>query len=155
MTGPITTEHPNEMCSTDMKAIVTSEEGHTAVMVAVDHCSFECVGLYAAKSGNRFIAFEPVRRGVTERLGGFGPDVAEGLVRRHDHTTAYLSDPFQGELRFLGIRSSPAFVRGSEGNGCVEGSSGSLRRTCSGFVPSGPSRSCAIEAAAQRVAEAA
>ena len=32
----------------------------------------------------------------------------------------YLSDAFQGELRFLGIESSPAFVRAPEGNGCAE-----------------------------------
>ena len=29
-------------------------------------------------------------------------------------------DAFQGELRFLGIDSSPAFVRAPEGSGCAE-----------------------------------
>ena len=31
-----------------------------------------------------------------------------------------MSDAFQEEIRFLGIVSSPAFVRQPEGNGCVE-----------------------------------
>jgi putative transposase len=31
-----------------------------------------------------------------------------------------MSDVFQGELTFLGIESSPAFVRAPEGNGCAE-----------------------------------
>ena len=31
-----------------------------------------------------------------------------------------MSDAFQGELRFLGIEGSPAFVRAPEGNGCAE-----------------------------------
>ena len=31
-----------------------------------------------------------------------------------------MSDPFQKELAFLGIDSSPAFVRSPEGNGCAE-----------------------------------
>ncbi len=31
-----------------------------------------------------------------------------------------MSDAFQSELRFLGINSSPAFVRAPEGNGCAE-----------------------------------
>ena len=31
-----------------------------------------------------------------------------------------MSDTFQTELRFLGIASSPAFVREPEGNGCAE-----------------------------------
>ncbi len=31
-----------------------------------------------------------------------------------------MSDTLQDELRFLGITSSPAFVRAPEGNGCAE-----------------------------------
>jgi transposase InsO family protein len=31
-----------------------------------------------------------------------------------------MADDFQKELRFLGITSSPAFVRAPEGNGCAE-----------------------------------
>ena len=31
-----------------------------------------------------------------------------------------MSDHFQQELRFLGMESSPAFVRQPEGNGCIE-----------------------------------
>ena len=31
-----------------------------------------------------------------------------------------MSEPCQAELRFLGITSSPAFVREPEGNGCAE-----------------------------------
>jgi len=38
----------------------------------------------------------------------------------HDHGSQYLSDAFQAEPTFLGIESSPAFVRAPEGNGCAE-----------------------------------
>jgi len=31
-----------------------------------------------------------------------------------------MSDDFQAEIKFLGIESSPAFVRQPEGNGCIE-----------------------------------
>ena len=31
-----------------------------------------------------------------------------------------MSDDFQTEVKFLGIESSPAFVRQPEGNGCIE-----------------------------------
>src|SRR5690349_14507817 len=34
--------------------------------------------------------------------------------------SVYMSDDFQAEIRFLGIESSPAFVRQPEGNGCIE-----------------------------------
>jgi putative transposase len=41
-------------------------------------------------------------------------------VLRHDHGSQYVSDAFQREIAFLGIASSPAFVRAPEGNGCAE-----------------------------------
>src|SRR3954463_12932516 len=58
----------------------------------------------------------PVRR----CLGGFAQGIARGLSARHDHGSQYMSDAFQQELAFLGIASSPAFVRAPEGNGCAE-----------------------------------
>ncbi len=39
---------------------------------------------------------------------------------RHDHGSQYMSNDFQREIRFLGMESSPAFVREPEGNGCAE-----------------------------------
>jgi putative transposase len=51
---------------------------------------------------------------------GFARDVARGLAVRHDHASRYMSDHFQKELTFLGIESSPAFVRAPEGNGRTE-----------------------------------
>ena len=53
-------------------------------------------------------------------LGGFQAGAAEGLRLRHDHGSQFMSDDFQNELAFLGIESSPAFVREPEGNGCIE-----------------------------------
>src|SRR3982750_981792 len=46
--------------------------------------------------------------------------IGRGLSIRHDHGSQYMSDAFQQELAFLGIASSPAFVRAPEGNGCAE-----------------------------------
>jgi transposase InsO family protein len=90
------------------------------VFVAVDHCSAECVGLHAARRATRFEALEPIRQGVRRHFGGFARGVAAGLAVRHDHGSQYMSDDFQKELRFLGVESSPAFVRAPEGNGCAE-----------------------------------
>ena len=118
--GSIRTEVPNEMWGTDTTTTVTTKEGQAAVMIAVDHCSFECVGIHAAKSGNRFETLEPIRQGVRERFGRFEEATAQGLSLRHDHGSAYVSDHFQNEIEYLGITSSPAFVREPEGNGCAE-----------------------------------
>ena len=90
------------------------------VFVAVDHCNSECVGIHADKSANRFQALEPVRQGVRRHFGAIGKDVAAGLKLRHDHGSNYMSDDFQSEIAFLGIETSPSFVRQPEGNGVAE-----------------------------------
>jgi putative transposase len=118
--GTIVTERVNEMWGTDLTTTVTLREGTATVFIAVDHCSAECVGIHAAKQGNRFEALEPIHQGVREHFGAIGDGVAAGLSLRHDHGSQYLSDHFQEEIRFLGLESSPAFVREPEGNGCSE-----------------------------------
>ncbi len=118
--GTITTETPEEMWGTDMTTTVTTGEGLAHVFVAVGHCTCECVGLHAAKGGNRFEAPEPLRQGVRQHFGHFEAGVASGLTIGHDHGSNYLSDDFQRELRFLGMVSSPSLVRGPEGNGSAE-----------------------------------
>jgi hypothetical protein len=78
--------------------------------------------------------------------------LARGLKLRHDHGSQYarnplrswsrsvrgMSDHFQKEITFLGIESSPAFLRAPDGNGCPSGSSARSRRTCSGSGRSNP-----------------
>lgn len=118
--GTIVTTSPNVMWGTDATGTVTLADGQVTVFGAIDHCTAECVGLHAAKYGTRFEALEPVRQGVRDHFGGMAAAAATGLTMRHDHGSQYMSDDFQAELRFLGIVSSPAFVRQPEGNGCIE-----------------------------------
>ena len=118
--GTITTERPDEMWGTDATACLTTREGNATVFIAVDHCTQECVGIHAARPGTRFEALEPLRQGLREHFAGYAAGIASGLSLRHDHGSQYLSDHFQGELSFLGIRSSPSFVAAPEGNGCAE-----------------------------------
>ena len=119
--GTIVTTSPNVMWGTDATVTVTLADGQVTIFGAIDHhCTAECVGLHAAKYGTRFEALEPVRQGIQDHFGGMAAAAATGLTVRHDHGRQYLSDDFQAELRFLGIVSSPAFVRQPEGNGCIE-----------------------------------
>lgn len=118
--GTITTKRINEMWGCDQTSCFTTEEGQVAIFFAVDHCSMECVGIHAAKRGTRFEALEPIRQGVRDCFGAFGKDVSKGLSLRHDHGSQFVSDLFQQELSFLGIKSSPAFVHEPQGNGCAE-----------------------------------
>jgi transposase InsO family protein len=118
--GTITVEEPDAICGTGITTTVTTDEGLAHVFVAVDHCTCECVGLHTAKGANRFEAPEPIRQGVRGHFSRFEAKADDGLSIRHDHGSNYLSDDFQRELSFLGVVSSPSFVREPEGNGCAE-----------------------------------
>jgi transposase InsO family protein len=118
--GHIVTARPNQMWGTDATATVTLAEGQVTIFAAIDHCTAECVGIHAVKRASRFEALEPLRQGVKEHFGEFGKGIAAGLQLRHDHGSQFMSDVFQKEIRFLGMESSPAFVRQPEGNGCIE-----------------------------------
>jgi transposase InsO family protein len=118
--GTIVTDRPNVMWGTDATATVTLVDGPATIFAAIDHCTAECVGIHAARHGDRFEALEPLRQGVRDHFGGLAAAAAHGLALRHDHGSVYLSGDFQTEIAFLGMTSSPAFVRQPEGNGCIE-----------------------------------
>lgn len=118
--GTIITEQPNQVWGTDATASVTVNDGQVTVFAAIDHCTAECLGIHVVKRATRFEALEPIRQAVKEVFGGFRANVAQSLKLRHDHGSQYMSDDFQKEIRFLGLESSPAFVRQPEGNGCIE-----------------------------------
>lgn len=117
--GTIIPDAVNLMWGTDFTTTWTGE-GPAAVFIALDHHSADCVGIHAARHATRFEALEPVRQGVRQHFGAFAKDIATGLALRHDHGSQYMADAFQKEIAFLGIASSPAFVRAPEGNGCAE-----------------------------------
>ena len=119
--GTIIPKMPDEMWGTDATSTLTGE-GQATIFIVIDHCTGECLGIHAARRGTRFEALEPLRQAVRSSFGVFGQDVAAeaGLRLRHDHGSQFVSHAYQDELRFLGIESSPSFVRTPEGNGCAE-----------------------------------
>ena len=117
--GTIIPERPDAMWGIDATSSLT-DEGTATIFIAVDHFTAECVGIHAARRGTRFEALEPLRQGIAAHFGAYREEIAAGLALRHDHGSQFMSDVFQAELRFLGITSSPAFVREPEGNGCAE-----------------------------------
>ena len=106
--------------------------------------STECLGIDAAPRATRFEALEPLRQGVRACFGAFAQGIAGALKLRHDHGSQFVADDYQRELAFLGIESSPAFVREPEGNGCVERFIRTLpENLLEKLATSTPSRSCA------------
>ena len=118
--GTIITEQPNQVWGTDATASVTVNDGQVTVFATIDHCTAECLGIHVVKRATRFEALEPIRQAVKGVFGNFRANVAQNLKLRHDHGSQYMSNDFQKEIRFLGLESSPAFVRQPEGNGCIE-----------------------------------
>ena len=118
--GTIVTARVDEVWGTDMTQTVTAAEGRAYVFIAVDHCSGEFVGTHASSSASRWEALEPIRQGVARHFGGVEAKTALGLILRHDHGSNTMAQDFQREIRFMGITSSPSFVRQPEGNGCAE-----------------------------------
>jgi len=118
--GTILAERPNQMWGIDATVGFTLADGRVTIFAMVDHATAEYLGIHVAKRGTRFEALEPVRRAVHEQFGSFAENSACGVRLRHDHGSQFMGDDFQSEIAFLGITSSPAFVREPEGNGCVE-----------------------------------
>ena len=118
--GSIVVDTPNQLWGTDATAAFTEREGQVTIFAAIDHCCADCLGIHAVKRAHRFEALEPIRQAVREQFGSFTQGVADGVGLRHDHGSVYMSGDFQNEVHFLGMESSPAFVRQPEGNGCIE-----------------------------------
>jgi putative transposase len=113
--GHIVAETPNQLWGTDGTATFTEEDGQVTIFAAIDHCTADCIGIHAIKRAHRFEALEPIRQAVREQFGSFSAAVAAGVRLRHDHGSVYMSDDFQAEIAFLGMESSPSFVRQPEG----------------------------------------
>jgi len=118
--GTIIPPAPDMRWGTDLTGTWTTKDGNVSVMLTVDHHTAEILGIHAAKRASRWEALEPVRQAVRRCYGAIRKNVAVGLELRHDHGSQYMSLHFQQEIEFLGIKSSPSFVRAPEGNGCVE-----------------------------------
>ncbi len=128
--GRIRTERPDELWGTDASRFWTKAEGWCWFFAAVDHCTSDVVGWHVAKKGDRWAALEPVRQGVRAHMGGFDKAIALGLGLRHDWGSQYRARQFQAEIKWLGIRSTPAYVGEPECNGVAERFIRTLKEEC-------------------------
>ena len=117
--GTIIPKSVNELWGADAARLWTEEDGCCWAFVCIDHYNLEPF-VRVSKSGTKFEALDPVLKAVKERFGRVEKGVCRGLTLRHDHGSQYISKYFQSELRWLGIRSSPAYVGEPEGNGVAE-----------------------------------
>ena len=92
--------------------------------------SQDVVGWHVAKKGDRWAALEPIRQGVRTHMDGYAPKIALGLGLRHDWGPQYTAHQFQGELAWLGIRSTASYVGEPECNGVAERFMRTLKEEC-------------------------
>jgi transposase InsO family protein len=128
--GSIRTDRPNELWGTDATRFYTKADGWCWFFAAVDHCVSDVVGWHVAKKGDRWAALEPIRQGVKAFMDGYAPKIALGLGLRHDWGPQYTAHQFQGELRWLGIRSTASYVGEPECNGVAERFMRTLKEEC-------------------------
>ncbi len=128
--GTIRTERPDELWGTDATMFYTEQDGWCWFFGAIDHCTDEIVGHHVAKKGDRWAALEPIRQGVKAHFRAYTPKIALGLGLRHDWGPQYTAKQFNAELKWMGIRSSPAFVGEPECNGLIERFMRTLKEEC-------------------------
>jgi transposase InsO family protein len=128
--GSIRTDRPNELWGADATRFYTRQDGWCWFFGAIDHFCEDLVGWHVAKIGDRWAALEPIRQGVRRHLGGYAPRIALGLGLRHDWGPQYTARQFLGELAWLGMRSTPAYVGEPECNGIMERWMRTLKEEC-------------------------
>ena len=128
--GRIQTDRPNEIWGTDATRFYTRQDGWCWFFGAIDHYAEDITGWHVAKRGDRWAALEPIRQGVRTHYRSYARKVALGLGLRHDWGPQYTAHQFLGELRWLGIRSTPSYVGEPECNGIMERWIRTLKEEC-------------------------
>jgi transposase InsO family protein len=128
--GRIRTDRPNELWGADAARFYTRRDGWCWFFGAIDHCSEDIVGWHVAKRGDRWAALEPIRQGIRAHYSDYATKIALGLGLRHDWGPQYCAHQFLGELKWLGIASTPSYVGEPQCNGIMERWIRTLKEEC-------------------------
>lgn len=128
--GTITTDKPDQMWGTDATSAMLLDGQQATIFGIYDHCTCELLGIHAALIGDRFEAIAALHQATRAAFGGVTKAIASGLKLRHDNGSQFVSRAYQAEVSFLGMDSSPSFVRAPEGNGCIERFWRTLKEQC-------------------------
>ncbi len=60
--------------------------------------------------GDRFAALEPLKQGLRKIRGAIGEGLGQDIAMRHGWGPQYIARDIKTELKFFGLKSSPAFV---------------------------------------------
>jgi hypothetical protein len=85
--------------------IPTVADGNVTLFVAAEHRNREGLGWHVARRGDRCAAAEALAVAVKSVFGSARADAARGVLLRHDHGSAFMSDYFQKQLKCKSIYS--------------------------------------------------
>jgi hypothetical protein len=118
LTDAVLTEVPRQRISEIFDAF--PRIAIVTLFFVAEHWNGEGLGWHVARHGNRYAAAEALAVAVRSVFGSVRADAGRGVSLRHDHGSAFMSDPFQNQLKVFGMAPSFAFVRQPETSGVAE-----------------------------------
>ncbi len=130
--GTIIPQTINQLWGTDGTLFGTVNGDLLWLFAVIDHYSDEVLGWHVVEvgKGDRFAALEPIKQGLRRIRGAVGQDIGQGIAIRHDWGPQYISHDFKTELKFFGLKNSPAFVHEPQTNGVIERFFKTLKMEC-------------------------
>jgi len=130
--GTIIPDSINQIWGTDGTLFGTVNGDLLWLFAVIDHHSDEVLGWHIVEvgQGDRFAALEPIKQGLRRIRGCVGKDVGDGIAIRHDWGPQYIARDFKNELKFFGLRNSPALVHEPQTNGVIERFFRTLKTEC-------------------------
>lgn len=131
-TGSIVPKTINELWGTDGTLFGTETGALLWLFAVIDHYSDEVLGWHIVEvgRGDRFAALEPLKLALRRVRGAVAKDVGAEIAVRHDWGPQYRSGDFKRELKYWGLRNSPALVHEPETNGVIERFFRTLKEEC-------------------------
>jgi transposase InsO family protein len=130
--GTIIPDGINQIWGTDGTLFGTINGDLLWLFAVIDHYSDEILGWHIVNvgQGDRFAALEPIKQGLRKICGAVGRDIGKGIAIRHDWGPQYIAHDFKTELKFFGLKNSPALVHEPQTNGVIERFFKTLKMEC-------------------------
>lgn len=122
----------NQIWGTDGTLFGTVNGDLLWLFAVIDHFSDEILGWHIVEvgQGDRFAALEPIKQGLRKIRGAIGEGLGQGIAIRHDWGPQYIAHDFKAELKFFGLKNSPALVHEPQTNGVIERFFKTLKMEC-------------------------
>lgn len=118
----IQTNRPDLMWGIDSTRVRTVHDGQAIVLLAVDHCTTECLAIDAVHEETTRAWLALIHKAIrySETAGAIWSPRRTGISIRHDNLGLFRDRSFRAPLRKLNVRCSAIPPLYPQGNGCAE-----------------------------------